>query len=57
MSIGWIIFGIFALGALGILALIFFPIIQEEMDKLPWPIFLIVCTIIAIALIFFANLF
>jgi len=50
MSIGWIILGIFALGVLGILSIIFFIEFEEAFAKWPWPTFLVVSTIIAIAL-------
>jgi len=51
MSIGWIILGIFALGVLGILSIIFFIELEEAFAKWSWPKVLVVSTIIAIALL------
>ena len=57
MSIGWIIFGIFALGVLGIGAIIFFYYLEDKMSSLSWPKLLIVSTIIAIVLLLIGQYF
>ena len=57
MSIGWIIFGKFALGVLGLLAIFFFFVLEEAYQKWSWPKVLIVSTIIAIALLLIGQYF
>jgi hypothetical protein len=57
MSIGWIIFGIFTLGVLGIWAIIFFFELEDAYQKWSWPKVLVVSTIIAIALLLIGQYF
>ena len=57
MSIGWIIFGIFAVGVLGVWSIIFFFELEEAYAKWSWPKVLVVSIIIAIALLLIGQYF
>jgi len=57
MSIGWIILGIFALGVLGLWAIIFFIDLEEASTNWSWPKLLIISIIITVVIIYVGTYF